>query len=55
MSDVIRIAGIAGSLRKGSLNQSALRVAAKLAPKGSILDIVDLEGIPGFNEDLGKV
>ncbi|MCC6966784.1 MAG: NAD(P)H-dependent oxidoreductase [Nitrospira sp.] len=52
MSDVIRIAGIAGSLRKGSLNQSALRVAAKLAPKGSILDIVDLEGIPGFNEDL---
>jgi chromate reductase len=52
MSDVIRIAGIAGSLRKGSLNKSALRVAAKLAPKGSMLDIVDLEGIPGFNEDL---
>jgi chromate reductase len=52
MNDVIRIAGIAGSLRKGSMNKSALRAAAKLAPKGTVLDIVDLEGIPGFNEDL---
>lgn len=51
MSDVIRIAGIAGSLRKGSYNKSALRAALKLVPKGSALDILDLEGIPGFNED----
>ena len=52
MSDVIRIAGIAGSLRNGSYNKSALRAALTLIPKGSTLDILDLEGIPGFNEDL---
>ena len=52
MSEVIRIAGIAGSLRKGSYNKSALQAALKLVPKGSSLDILDLEGIPGFNQDL---
>lgn len=52
MSDVIKIAGIAGSLRKGSYNKSALRAAVKLAPRSSSLDILDLDGIPGFNEDL---
>lgn len=52
MSDVIKIAGIAGSLRNGSYNKSALRAAHKLIPKGAILDILELEGIPGFNEDL---
>jgi len=52
MSDVIRIAGIAGSLRRNSYNKSVLRAAAKLAPKGSSLDLLDLDGIPGFNEDL---
>ena len=51
MSDVIRIAGISGSLRKGSYNTSALRAALKVVPKGSSLDILDLEGIPGFNQD----
>lgn len=52
MSDVIKIAGIARSLRKGSYNKSALRAAVKLAPRSSSLDILDLDGIPGFNEDL---
>ena len=52
MSEVIRIAGIAGSLRKGSYNKSALQAALTLVPKGSSLDILDLEGIPGFNQDL---
>lgn len=52
MSDVIKIAGIAGSLRKGSYNKSALRAAVKLAPRSSSLDILNLDGIPGFNKDL---
>jgi chromate reductase len=52
MSEVIRIAGIAGSLRKGSYNKSALKAALTLIPRGSSLDILDLEGIPGFNQDL---
>ena len=52
MSQVIRIGGIAGSLRKGSYNKSALQAARKFVPKGSSMDIIDLEGIPGFNQDL---
>ena len=51
MSEVIRIAGIAGSLRKGSYNKSALQAALKLVPKGSSLDILDLEGAPWFEID----
>jgi len=54
MTDMIRIAAIAGSLRKGSYNKSALQAAVKLAPKGSSLDVVELDGIPGFNEDLER-
>ena len=49
---MIRIGGIAGSLRKGSYNKSALHVAREFVPKGHSLDILDLEGIPGFNQDL---
>jgi chromate reductase len=52
MGEVIRIAGIAGSLRKGSYNKSALQAAVKLVPEGSTMDVLDLEGIPGFNQDL---
>lgn len=52
MSEVIRIAGIAGSLRKGSYNKWALQAARKFVPDGSSMDILDLEGIPGFNQDL---
>ncbi len=52
MSQVIRVGGIAGSLRKGSYNKSALQAARKFVPKGSSMDIIDLEGIPGFNQDL---
>ena len=54
MTDSVKILGIAGSLRKGSYNRSALRAAVKLVPAGSILEIVDLEGIPLFNEDHEK-
>ncbi len=52
MSEAIRIVGIAGSLRKGSYNKWALQAARKVIPKSSSLDILDLEGIPGFNQDL---
>ena len=46
------ILGISGSLRKQSYNTSALRAAAKLLPDNVSLDIFDLDGIPGFSEDL---
>lgn len=51
MSNTIRILGIAGSLRKESFNRGALRAAQELAPEGVEIEIFDLDGIPGFNQD----
>jgi len=51
MNKPIRILGIAGSLRKASFNQGALRAAAELTPEGATMDIFELDGIPGFNQD----
>jgi len=49
--DTIRILGIAGSLRKGSYNRSALKAAQELLPDGAELELIDLHGIPMFNQD----
>lgn len=54
MTDQVKVLGIAGSLRTGSYNRSALRAAVKLVPPGSTLEIGDLDGIPPFNEDHEK-
>lgn len=51
MNKTIRILGIAGSLRRQSYNRGALRAAAELAPEGATLEIFELDGIPGFNQD----
>jgi chromate reductase len=51
MNNPIRILGIAGSLRRESYNRSALRAAARLLPEGATLDVFELDGIPGFNQD----
>lgn len=51
MDTQIRILGIAGSLRQQSFNRSTLREAAKLAPDGASIEIFELDGIPGFNQD----
>jgi chromate reductase len=51
MNAPFTILGIAGSLRKGSLNRAALRAAQHLVPEGVNLEIFDLEGIPPFNQD----
>lgn len=48
----IRVVGIAGSLRAGSLNRALLRAAAELAPNGMVLDIFDLSGVPLYNGDV---
>lgn len=47
----LTILGFAGSLRRKSFNRSALRAAQKLVPVGVTLEIFELDGIPGFNED----
>ena len=51
MSKPIRILGIAGSLRRESYNRAALRAATQLVPEGATIDIFELDGIPGFNQD----
>ena len=51
MSSHVRILGIAGSLRRGSYNQAALRAAKLLVPENSEIDLFQLDEIPVFNED----
>ncbi|NLT78178.1 MAG: NAD(P)H-dependent oxidoreductase [Planctomycetes bacterium] len=52
MAETMKILGFAGSLRKGSYNKALLRAAVELAPKGSEVQVFDLEGIGLFSEDL---
>jgi chromate reductase len=47
----IRILGIAGSLRRESYNRAALRAATELVPEGATIEIFEVDGIPGFNQD----
>ena len=51
MSDV-RVLGVAGSLRLGSLNRALLRAAMKLSPSGMTLDTFDLADVPLYNGDV---
>jgi chromate reductase len=49
----IRVAGIPGSLREGSLNKGLLRAAAELAPAGMEIGIYTRLGdIPPYNDDV---
>ena len=52
MEKRVKILGFAGSLRLGSYNKALLRAAADLLPKDVDLDIFDIDGIPGFNQDI---
>jgi chromate reductase, NAD(P)H dehydrogenase (quinone) len=47
----INILGIVGSLRKDSYNAFALKAAQELLPDGVALEILNLRGIPVFNQD----
>ncbi len=51
MSDV-RVLGVAGSLRLGSLNGALLRAAVKLAPVGMTIETFDLNDVPLYNGDV---
>jgi chromate reductase len=51
MAEKLKILGIAGSLRKASYNRAALRAAQQLAPADTTIEIFELDGIPGFNQD----
>ncbi len=52
MSRPVTILGFAGSLRKGSYNRMLLRNAAQMVPEDARMEIFDLDGIPGYNQDL---
>jgi chromate reductase, NAD(P)H dehydrogenase (quinone) len=45
------IVGFSGSLRRASYNTGLLRAAAEVLPEDVTLEIVDLAGLPFFNQD----
>lgn len=47
----LRIRGICGSLRKGSVNRMALDAAAVLAPAGMKIEPLEWGGLPVYNAD----
>jgi len=49
---VLKVVGIAGSLRQQSFNRALLRAARELAPERLDIEIHDLLEIPLFNEDV---
>jgi chromate reductase len=51
-ANILRIAGISGSLRKGSYNTATLRALKALAPDRLDIDIITLHDIELFNEDV---
>jgi chromate reductase, NAD(P)H dehydrogenase (quinone) len=52
MTQTLRILGVAGSLRSGSLNRSLLRAAVELAPEGMAIEVFDLLQVPLYNGDV---
>ena len=52
MAEKLKILGIAGSLRKGSFNQATLRAAVELVPENAEVDTYDIDGFPGYNQDM---
>lgn len=45
---MVKLVGVAGSLRKGSYNRALLRAAQELVPEGSDLAIATIDGIPSM-------
>ncbi len=52
MTQPLRILGVAGSLRSGSLNRALLRAAVDLAPEGMTIEVFDLSEVPLYNGDV---
>ena len=46
------IAGIAGSLRRGSFNRGLLRAAVESAPEGMTIETLELRDLPLYDADL---
>jgi chromate reductase, NAD(P)H dehydrogenase (quinone) len=50
--ETVRIAGISGSLRFASFSTSLLRILASKAAPAMEIEVITLDGIPLYNEDL---
>lgn len=50
--DRLKVLGIAGSLRKNSVNKSLLKAAIELKPGNMEIEIFDISDIPLYNEDI---
>jgi chromate reductase len=50
----VRIVGISGSLRKASFSTALLRILAQRAAPAMQIEVVTLEDIPPYNEDLDR-
>ncbi len=48
----VKIAAFAGSLRKDSFNKAIINTAKKYAPENIEIEILELENIPLFNQDI---
>ena len=51
----IHIAGLSGSLRRGSYNTALLRAAQSVLPPDTKLEIVDYADVPLFNHDIERM
>ena len=52
MSDVVRVLGISGSLRKASFNTALLRAAIAQAPANVAIEVASIADIPLYDEDV---
>jgi chromate reductase len=52
MSISVHVVGFSGSLRKSSYNSGLLRAAQETLPEGMTLEVLDLSGLPFFNQDV---
>jgi len=50
----VKIAGLSGSLRRGSYNTALLRAAQSVLPDNTKLEIVEYADVPLFNHDVEK-
>jgi len=48
----IRLAGFAGSLRRGSFNRALLRAAIEMMPENVTVETIEIADIPLYNADL---
>jgi chromate reductase, NAD(P)H dehydrogenase (quinone) len=47
-----RLVAFAGSLRSGSYNRALIRAATELVPAGTIIETIEIGGLPFYNADV---